>query len=105
MLNLILKLYVYENIFSGVVIRKWSTLKVGHRAEATTFLMANNISIRRKISEATLSTAEIKDTFTAYWEHHKDNALIGRDNILASICPQVYLIFLYITKYNIKCIT
>lgn len=81
---------------SGIVIRKWSTLKVGHRAEATTFLMANNISIRRKISEATLSTAEIKDTFTAYWEHHKDNALIGRDNILASICPKLY--GMYIAK-------
>jgi len=66
-------------------------LKVGHRAEATTFLMANNISTRKKITEATISTTEIKDTFTAYWEHYQDNALSGRDNILASICPQVYL--------------
>lgn len=98
MLNLVLKLCVYKNIFSGVVIRRWGTLKVGHRAEATTFLMANNISIRKKISETTLSATEIKDTFTAYWEHYKDNVLIGRDNILASICPQVYLIFLYIMK-------
>ncbi|KMQ93010.1 dna replication licensing factor mcm9 [Lasius niger] len=81
---------------SGIVIRKWNTLKVGHRAEATTFLMANSISVRRKISEATFSTAEIKDTFTAYWEHYRDNALAGRDNILASICPQLY--GMYIAK-------
>jgi len=53
--------------------------------------MANNISTRKKITEATISTAEIKDTFTAYWEHYRDNGLSGRDNILASICPQVYL--------------
>ncbi|XP_012055437.1 PREDICTED: DNA helicase MCM9-like [Atta cephalotes] len=81
---------------SGVVIRKWGKLKVGQRAEATTFLMANSISIRRKISEATFSTTEIKDTFTAYWEHYRDNALSGRDNILASICPQLY--GMYIAK-------
>lgn len=53
--------------------------------------MANSISVRRKISEATFSTAEIKDAFTAYWESYRDDALVGRDNILASICPQVYL--------------
>jgi len=66
--------------------------------------MANSISIRKKISEATFSTTEIKDTFTAYWEHYRDNALSGRDNILASICPQVYSIFLNITQNNIHLI-
>lgn len=91
--NIRIKIRLNITIFSGIVIRKWSTLKVGHRAEATTFLMANNISIHKKISEATFSTVEIRDTFTAYWEHYKDNVLAGRDNILASICPQVYLIF------------
>ncbi|XP_071564040.1 DNA helicase MCM9 isoform X1 [Temnothorax nylanderi] len=81
---------------SGVVIRKWGTLKVGHRAEATTFLMANSISVCRKITDATFSTTEIKDTFTAYWEHYRENALSGRDNIIASICPQLY--GMYIAK-------
>lgn len=64
--------------------------------------MANNISIRKKISETAFSTTEIKDTFTAYWEHYKDNVLVGRDNILASICPQVYLIFLILLIYIMK---
>lgn len=81
---------------SGVVIRKWDKLKVGHRAEATTFLMANSIFVRRKVTESSFSTAEMKDTFTAYWEHHRDNPLSGRDNILASICPQLY--GMYIAK-------
>ncbi|XP_011862077.1 PREDICTED: DNA helicase MCM9-like [Vollenhovia emeryi] len=81
---------------SGVIIRKWGTLKAGHRAEATTFLMANSISVHKKITGATFSTAEINDTFTAYWEHYRDNALSGRDNILASICPQLY--GMYIAK-------
>ncbi|XP_019701010.2 DNA helicase MCM9 isoform X2 [Harpegnathos saltator] len=75
---------------SGIIIRKWGILKPGQRAEATTFLMANSISIRRKFSEATFSTAEIKNTFTAFWENYQDDALCGRNNILASICPQMY---------------
>lgn len=62
---------------------------------ATTFLLANSVSVRRKFSEATFSTTEMKDTFTAYWESHKDNTLGGRDNIVASICPQVYLNFIF----------
>ncbi|XP_012538630.1 DNA helicase MCM9 [Monomorium pharaonis] len=81
---------------SGIIIRKWGPLKVGHRAEATTFLLANSISVRKKITEAIFSTGEIKDTFIAYWEHHRDNVLSGRDNILASICPQLY--GMYIAK-------
>ncbi|KAL6263429.1 hypothetical protein P5V15_006219 [Pogonomyrmex californicus] len=81
---------------SGVVIRKWGKLKVGERAEATTFLMANSISVRKKITEATFSTGEIKETFTAYWQHYQNDALSGRDNILASICPQLY--GMYIAK-------
>lgn len=79
-------------------------MKVGQRAEATTFLMANSISVRRKITDATFSTTEIKDTFTAYWEHYRDNALSGRDNILASICPEVRLNLIFlntITRNNI----
>ncbi|XP_012228856.1 DNA helicase MCM9-like isoform X2 [Linepithema humile] len=79
---------------SGVIIRKWDKLKAGCRAEATPFLMANSIFIRKKISEATFSTAGIKDTFTTYWEHYRDNPLTGRDNILASICPQLYGMYL-----------
>ncbi|XP_070528319.1 DNA helicase MCM9 isoform X3 [Cardiocondyla obscurior] len=80
---------------SGIIIRKWGKLKAGHRAEATTFLMANSISVCKKITDA-FSTAEIKDTFTAYWEHYQNNMLSGRNNILASICPQLY--GMYISK-------
>lgn len=82
-----------------MIIRKWGTLKTGQRAEATTFMMANSISVRRKISEATFSTAEIKNTFAAYWENYRDNALFGRNNILASICPQVHS-----SHYILKCV-
>ncbi|KZC07133.1 DNA replication licensing factor MCM9 [Dufourea novaeangliae] len=74
---------------SGVVVRVWGPLEVGERLEATTMMIANSVSVRRKISE-TSSTQEIRDVFKSYWDQYSDNPLLGRDNILASICPQLY---------------
>ncbi|XP_054009344.1 DNA helicase MCM9-like [Hylaeus anthracinus] len=79
-----------DNIeISGVVVRVWGQLEVGERLEATTIMIANSVSVRRKISE-TASTQEMRDVFKHYWEKYIDNPLLGRDNILASICPQLY---------------
>lgn len=58
---------------------------------ASTFMLANSVSVHRKISELTFSTKEMKEVFNNYWESHIKNPLIGRDKILASICPQVYV--------------
>ncbi|KAK1122278.1 hypothetical protein K0M31_009501 [Melipona bicolor] len=74
---------------SGIVVRIWDSLEVGERLEATTIMLANSIVVRRKICE-TSSSQETKDTFKDYWEKYSDNPLLGRDNILASICPQLY---------------
>ncbi|KAK2581495.1 hypothetical protein KPH14_005159 [Odynerus spinipes] len=51
---------------SGVIVRKWGNLSVGRQTEATTFMIANSIS------------------------RYENDLLVGRDNILASICPQIY---------------
>lgn len=76
-------------INSGIVVRKWGQLSVGRRMEATTVMIANSVSVRRKISDSLFSTEEMKDIFKNYWERYRGNPLLGRDNILASICPQV----------------
>ncbi|XP_035717705.1 DNA helicase MCM9-like isoform X1 [Vespa mandarinia] len=75
---------------SGVVVRKWGTLSAGRQAEATTQMIANSISIRRKITDITFSNQEMQDIFKSYWQQHENDPLVGRDNILASICPQLY---------------
>lgn len=51
-------------------------------------MLANSIAVRRKICD-TSSSQETKDVFNDYWEKYSDNPLLGRDNILASICPLV----------------
>lgn len=82
--------YLCNNFNSGVVIRQWGTLVPGQRAEATTFIMANSITVRTKISEAQFSTNETKEIFANFWEAHKAQPLVGRDIILGSLCPQMY---------------
>ncbi|XP_043794783.1 DNA helicase MCM9-like [Apis laboriosa] len=74
---------------SGVVIRIWGPLEVGERLEATTMMLGNSITVRRKISD-TSSSQEMRDVFRNYWEKYSDNPLLGRDNILASLCPKLY---------------
>ncbi|XP_012340479.1 DNA helicase MCM9-like isoform X3 [Apis florea] len=74
---------------SGVVIRIWGPLEPGERLEATTMMLGNSITVRRKISD-TSSSQEMRDVFKNYWEKYNDNPLLGRDNILASICPKLY---------------
>ncbi|KAI4503342.1 hypothetical protein M0802_001564 [Mischocyttarus mexicanus] len=75
---------------SGVIIRKWGNLSVGKQAEATTLMIANSISIRRKVTDSTFSNQEMQDIFKSYWQQYEEDPLVGRDNILASICPQLY---------------
>lgn len=82
-------IYLMLYVFSGVVIRIWGPLEPGERLEATTMMLGNSITVRRKISD-TSSSQEMRDVFKNYWEKYNDNPLLGRDNILASICPKVY---------------
>lgn len=72
---------------SGVIIRVWELVEVGKRQEATTKMIANSISVRRKICD--FSTQETKDVFRNYWAQYSNNPLLARDNIVTSICPQV----------------
>ncbi|XP_076240123.1 DNA helicase MCM9 [Calliopsis andreniformis] len=74
---------------SGIIIRVWEPLEVGERSEATTMMIANSISVRRKMCDL-FSTQETRDIFKNYWTRYSNNPLLGRDNIIASICPQLY---------------
>lgn len=69
--------------------RVWGSLEVGERLEATTIMLANGVSVRRKVSD-TFSSQSMRDLFQGYWEQNTENPLTGRDNIVASICPQLY---------------
>ncbi|XP_031784957.1 DNA helicase MCM9 [Nasonia vitripennis] len=75
---------------SGYLIRKWGNVVEGQRPTATTFLLANSLLVRRKVAESDFCRDEITKIFRNYWKGFTEKPLDGRDNILASICPQLY---------------
>ncbi|KAK0171671.1 hypothetical protein PV328_005094 [Microctonus aethiopoides] len=75
---------------SGFVIRRWLPLVEGARAEASSIMIANSVSVLRKVLDSNYSEIEIKQIFENYWNQYTDNPLIGRDRILSSICPRLY---------------
>ena len=54
-------------------------------------MLANSLLIRRKVTESDFCREEIMKIFRNYWKNYEEKPLDGRDNILASICPQVYI--------------
>lgn len=61
-------------------------------------LLANNIVVQQKTSKPMSSVKDIEELFKNYWKTYEESPLVGRDNILASICPQVILFNWYSTK-------
>ncbi|XP_058800942.1 DNA helicase MCM9-like isoform X2 [Phymastichus coffea] len=74
----------------GYLVRKFEKFAEGQRATATTFLLANSLLVRRKVAESEFCREEITKIFKNYWKGYSEKPLDGRDNILASICPQLY---------------
>ncbi|XP_043481478.1 DNA helicase MCM9-like [Leptopilina heterotoma] len=83
---------------NGVFVKRWIT-SITEKTVGSTFMLANSVSVHRKVSELTSSTKEMKEAFSHFWEAHAENPLVGRDIILASICPQIY--GMYVLKLSL----
>ena len=57
-------------------------------------IRANNLIVNNDHSSAISLTDEIKREFDEFWEMHKSSPLSGRNKIIASICPQVFGLYL-----------
>ncbi|XP_008557457.1 DNA helicase MCM9 [Microplitis demolitor] len=78
---------------SGVITRRWSPLEEGKRAQHTTIMIANNVSVLRKVIDSDYKQSEVREIFDNYWKIYENDPLVGRNKILASICPQLYGMF------------
>lgn len=81
------------HIYSGYLVRKYEKINESERATAITFFVANSLLVRRKVAESEFCREEINKIFKNYWSNYTERPLDGRDNILASICPQVKFFF------------
>ncbi|XP_045496296.1 DNA helicase MCM9-like isoform X2 [Colias croceus] len=78
-------------IICGTVRRRWRPSTQTKRSEVELVLHANYIEVSNaQRSEVIASAPDVKDCFDEFWDKYKHCPLKGRDQILASVCPQVY---------------
>ncbi|XP_063846582.1 DNA helicase MCM9-like [Scylla paramamosain] len=84
-------------VVCGVVRRRWRPLVRDSRPCVDLVLKANNVTVDNKERSGSMAiTEEVRQEFAEFWEHHKHRPFTGRNIILASICPEVY--GLYVVK-------
>ncbi|KAG8225398.1 hypothetical protein J437_LFUL004598 [Ladona fulva] len=81
-------------MFCGTVRRRWNTFSAGNRCEIELSLQANHLQVCNDQKAFVHVTPEMKDEFNTFWKKHSRQPLIGRNIILASVCPQVYGLYL-----------
>jgi DNA helicase MCM9 len=79
---------------SGIVSRRWRNLFPQKRSEIELVLRANHLQVCNTQKAAVLVTKETHDECLRFWQQHSTKPLVGRDLILASMCPQVYGLYL-----------
>jgi DNA helicase MCM9 len=57
-------------------------------------IFANNLCVANNQIISQVVTDEQKEQFRSFWEHHEQDELEGRNQLMASFCPQVYGLFL-----------
>ncbi|ORX92913.1 MCM-domain-containing protein [Basidiobolus meristosporus CBS 931.73] len=81
---------------TGIVMRRWKHMISNERCDIELILFANHVFIHNEQRVGVGVTDELKAEFEAYWSVHDEKPMTGRNNILASFCPQVF--GLYVVK-------
>ncbi|CAJ0935540.1 unnamed protein product [Ranitomeya imitator] len=77
----------------GVVMQRWKPLYVDARCDLELVLKANYISVNNEQPCGVVINEDIRKEYEEFWERFKNNPLEGRNEILASLCPQVFGMF------------
>lgn len=76
-------------VVCGTVRRRWKALYIGGKTEIDLVLQANHIEISNDQNNSIHVTQEIRDEFKSFWCKNSKRTLEARNEILASICPEV----------------
>ncbi|XP_018418983.1 PREDICTED: DNA helicase MCM9 [Nanorana parkeri] len=77
----------------GVVMQRWKPLFVDTRCDLEIVLKANYIAVNNEQPSGVVINEEVRKEFGEFWERFKYNPLAGRNEILASLCPQIFGMF------------
>ncbi|XP_038655608.1 DNA helicase MCM9 [Scyliorhinus canicula] len=74
----------------GVVMQRWKPLSQDSRCDLELVLKANNLEVNNEQPTGVIIDEDVRKEFENFWENYKDDPLAGRNEILASLCPQVF---------------
>eukprot|EP00873_Tetraselmis_striata_P027898 jgi/Tetstr1/448162/TSEL_035453.t1 len=75
---------------TGMVLNMWQPLIPGVRCEVELMVRALHLALTNDSKAAVEVEPEMEQEFEQFWEAHRTCPLLGRNKILASLCPQVY---------------
>ncbi|KAM9154414.1 DNA helicase MCM9 isoform 1-T1 [Pangshura tecta] len=78
----------------GVVMQRWKPFHQDVRCDLEIVLKANYIQVNNEQLTGVIVDEEVQKEFEDFWEKHKHDPLAGRNEILASLCPQVFGLYL-----------
>ncbi|XP_012594574.1 DNA helicase MCM9 [Microcebus murinus] len=78
----------------GVVMQRWKPFQQDVRCEVEIVLKANYIQVNNDQSSGIPMDEEVRKEFEDFWECYKSDPFAGRNEILASLCPQVFGMYL-----------
>ncbi|XP_064781390.1 DNA helicase MCM9-like isoform X1 [Oncorhynchus masou masou] len=74
----------------GVVRQRWKPLYEDARCELDLVLKANFIEVNNEQNMAALVLEDMQQEFEEFWDNYKHDPITGRNQILMSLCPQVF---------------
>ncbi|XP_053829056.1 DNA helicase MCM9 isoform X1 [Vidua macroura] len=78
----------------GVVMQRWKPFHEGARCDLELVLKANYVKVNNEQLAGVVIDEEVRKEFEDFWKRHKNDPLAGRNEILASLCPQVFGLYL-----------
>ncbi|NXC50168.1 MCM9 helicase, partial [Penelope pileata] len=78
----------------GVVMQRWKPFHEDARCDLELVLKANYIKVNNEQLAGVIIDEEVRKEFEDFWEKHRNDPLAGRNEILASLCPQVFGLYL-----------
>ncbi|XP_003479791.2 DNA helicase MCM9 isoform X1 [Cavia porcellus] len=78
----------------GVVMQRWKLFQQDVRCEVEIVLKANYVQINNEQSSGIVVDEEVRKKFEDFWEYYRSDPFAGRNEILASLCPQVFGMYL-----------
>ncbi|CAH1787204.1 unnamed protein product [Owenia fusiformis] len=80
----------------GTVLRRWKSFGSESRCDIELVVKVNHVQVLNEQQTAGILTQELREEFQQFWDRNQYSPMTARNEILASLCPQVY--GLYVVK-------